>query len=186
MSDNVGKSRDREVNGGYVRHRIYLNRAGSYKEDRPAVPDRAAAHPGSRDGARSVLCRPLCCLCRYPSHYACGANRHPDVRNETQWYGRRNPRYFATALTLSALRSLCECVLIEKAHHLARGIRTFRINVRSVRAPAKPSVTASMHQPVFEDNPSRRIAVSGTRVSMTSWYLAAFSRCGGARSVGSH
>ena len=86
--------------------------------------------------------------------------RKDDVElEEVRDYGLMRPPH--TGAPKAVLRSLLNDVLIEKANHLARSVRAFGIHVRATRAPAKPRVTAFMHQPVFENNASRRIAVNG-------------------------
>src|SRR5689334_4099549 len=81
------------------------------------------------------------------------------------------------------LRFLLGDALIEKPNHFACSIRALGVHIRSARAPSKPRVAAFMHQPVFENSASRRIAVNGAGVRVPARHPTAVGPCIGAPRV---
>ena len=65
---------------------------------------------------------------------------------------------------------------LKEANHFSCSIRPLGVYMRAPRASAKPRVTASMHQPVFENDSAAQVTVYGTGERVTTWDLAVLGR----------
>src|SRR5215217_1851729 len=76
---------------------------------------------------------------------------------------RRSPRHTIVPLRCQLSRGGA-WTFKEEPHHLAAGIGTFGIRVRSRRTPARPSMTGSVKHPVLQHDTTAFVSVDTARV----------------------